>query len=530
MNCNSFGTAICGFCQAPLVEGEERECPVGEVKLPPISPAEAAAIAPGVDDQTLLGNYVASALEAIGVPPCHACKERRDWLNKAHLWLREKFGVKRNERLAPYSLDDVTIIVTSFLRFDCLRRFLTSARFYYPGVKIIVADQSGDAVQGNDDAAFCHKMPGVKWLDLPFDCGLSASRNAAVLATETSLVFVSDDDEIFSDESRIEALLDVLNSDPTIELISGLLRQDGRGFKADTACSWSADLYLTGGTLHAESPNRPWRQAAGATWYRPCDRFLNIFLCRRQLLLDHPWNERHKISGEHLDHVLKLKTAGKQAAYTPGFVLGENKKTTADYSPFRKRGQEAAAHADWGIKRKTGEQRIRPERGVTKRDTIIPQIELPCVVLLTAGNTGSTQCAGLLSLFGWHLPDNDDRFNEPTTVRAANDAISDADCAAILDSLPKPWLIKDPRFCNTLERWMPALTKFKPTLLWLQRDYARTCDSWKRRNQRTEVLDSRLTNAQRHYDYWPWAKAIVKFEDVTAWAKAFSPERAMQIA
>src|SRR6476469_4231182 len=49
-----------------------------------------------------------------------------------------------------YTLADLTILVTSFRRFDCLKRFLTSCRFYYPGVPIIVADQSGEFARGDD--------------------------------------------------------------------------------------------------------------------------------------------------------------------------------------------------------------------------------------------------------------------------------------------------------------------------------------------------------------------------------------------
>ena len=36
----------------------------------------------------LAGDVVAALTKAIGIPPCGGCEQRRQWLNKAHLWLR----------------------------------------------------------------------------------------------------------------------------------------------------------------------------------------------------------------------------------------------------------------------------------------------------------------------------------------------------------------------------------------------------------------------------------------------------------
>lgn len=39
-------------------------------------------------DQTLIGNRIAALTKAIGIPHCGGCESRRQWLNKAHEWLR----------------------------------------------------------------------------------------------------------------------------------------------------------------------------------------------------------------------------------------------------------------------------------------------------------------------------------------------------------------------------------------------------------------------------------------------------------
>jgi len=430
-------------------------------------------------------------------------------------------------RTAPYSLADITIIVSSFLRFDCLRRFLTSVRYYYPGLPVIVAEQSGKTASGNADAEFCRAMPGVTWLDLPYDCGLSAARNAAVRAAKTGLVFVADDDEVFSEETRLESLLDVLNSEPEIGLVAGLIRQGSRGHKGDTAGGWQADLSLNEGVLAASPLASPWQQTPAGTWYRRTDRYINVFLASRQLLLDHPWSEKHKISGEHLDHVLRLKTAGVKVAYTPECIIGEAPSANYDYLAFRRRGKEASCHADFAVRERTGEWRFQPEPGIRKRASESPTAEPPCIVLLTVGHTGSTVVAGLFGVLGWHLPDNDPEYNEPRATREANVAIlrgENVDCQRLIAGLPRPWLIKDPRLSLTLEHWLPALAGIKPMLVWLERDEAAVRASWQRRGEPLELLAKRQQSAETAFEYWPWAKQRIDFESVGRWISRFKGE------
>ena len=42
----------------------------------------------GDADETLLGNRIAALTTALGFPPCGGCGQRREWLNRAHQWLR----------------------------------------------------------------------------------------------------------------------------------------------------------------------------------------------------------------------------------------------------------------------------------------------------------------------------------------------------------------------------------------------------------------------------------------------------------
>lgn len=55
----------------------------------PITQQEAASLFPG-EDPTLIGNRVKALTNAIGIPTCGGCEVRRQWMNKAHAWVREQ--------------------------------------------------------------------------------------------------------------------------------------------------------------------------------------------------------------------------------------------------------------------------------------------------------------------------------------------------------------------------------------------------------------------------------------------------------
>src|SRR6185369_5332733 len=123
--------------------------------------------------------------------------------------------------------------------------------------------------------------------------------------------------------------------------------------------------------------------------------------------------------------------------------------------------------------------------------------------------------AELLSRFGWLIPACDAEYKEPKSIRNANRALMrrrPVDCERVVDGLPRPWVLKDPRFCETLEIWLSAFAKVKPLLLWLERDEAAVTRSWTRRNEDTHLLISRLSAASKHFEYWPWAKMRIQFE------------------
>ncbi|KAJ8403951.1 hypothetical protein AAFF_G00343010 [Aldrovandia affinis] len=110
----------------------------------------------------------------------------------------------------------VTIATKTFLRYDKLQDLIDSIRRYYPTVTIVIADDSEHPkpVTG----------PYIEHYIMPFGKGWFAGRNLAVSQVTTKYVLWVDDDFIFTGGTKLEKLVDVLES-TTLDLVGGAVRE-----------------------------------------------------------------------------------------------------------------------------------------------------------------------------------------------------------------------------------------------------------------------------------------------------------------
>ncbi|MFC7489201.1 MULTISPECIES: glycosyltransferase family 2 protein [unclassified Knoellia] len=146
----------------------------------------------------------------------------------------------------------VTMTVKTFERPAVLARCLASARTVFDG-RIVVADDSRVPVSDLGDDI--HVIP------LPFNSGVPAGRNAALDAVETELVFVTDDDVVFTAASDIVAAMNFLDDHAEVDLVA-LARVDLPRWRvvaagAEALFPGAAAPLLPFGTLIGELPVVP---------------------------------------------------------------------------------------------------------------------------------------------------------------------------------------------------------------------------------------------------------------------------------
>ncbi|HUG92884.1 MAG TPA: glycosyltransferase [Planctomycetaceae bacterium] len=400
-------------------------------------------------------------------------------------------------------LSRVTFGITAFERPRLLEQLVASILARYPGARIMVADN------GRRKA----RLPArVKALDLPFDSGLSRARNALVENLETEFLLLLEEDFLFTDETRIESLFEVLRHDDEVGVAGGALRgPTGR------VVAYSMDLESFRRTLFVRETAHRVRVTPSGTPYRLCDMIWNFALFRREMLHQHRWDERLKL-GEHTPYYHQVKLTGRwRVACCPSVVCSHlSGGRSGEYTRHRQRARKffESYLRDQGF---DSYQRL-PQIGYVDE-----LLDKPSVVVLGVGHSGTSILAKMLHSAGWEPADADQEFGESVRVRELNEQILTSGrlhrqpARRLLDSFPEPWAVKDPRFVATLRHWLPHFADLRrpPLLMRIVREPQHVAPSYLRRGFRgdlRQMLDLSFRLCREQYDLWPWQKLTLDYE------------------
>ncbi|XP_019635897.1 PREDICTED: beta-1,4 N-acetylgalactosaminyltransferase 1-like [Branchiostoma belcheri] len=111
----------------------------------------------------------------------------------------------------------VSVVTKTFLRYKLLRQMIDSVRQFYPTVTVIIADDSEhpEKVDG----------PNIEHYTMPFKKGWFAGRNLAVSQVTTPYLLWVDDDFIFTPETRIDLLLQVIEN-TNLDIVGGVVYEE----------------------------------------------------------------------------------------------------------------------------------------------------------------------------------------------------------------------------------------------------------------------------------------------------------------
>lgn len=175
-------------------------------------------------------------------------------------------------------IKNLTICIKTLERPEELDKCLKSIRKYYPKVRIIVADDS--------------RAPSVNSLAdeyyfLEHDVGVSAGRNFLIDKVDTKYCMFIDDDTLFTNESRIERALDILDDNKEINMVAGTIK--GTTFHG---------LLEKRGEIMIRHMRKHRRIINGHKIY---DFDIQIFIARTETMVENKWNENLK-TVEHTEY------------------------------------------------------------------------------------------------------------------------------------------------------------------------------------------------------------------------------------
>ena len=248
-------------------------------------------------------------------------------------------------------LDNITILIKTFERQDCLRRLLRSIvqrGYIFP---VLVADDSlkpyRDAVVAEFGGLVTH------YLVLPFDVGLSAGRNAMLPLVHTPYLLLCDDDFVFDERTDLAHMQRLLEGSG-MDLLGGVYYDRApfswRDLMSATARLDGLRLLTLAGFEVPRKLHFNFARAGPQNWrtveveYTPpvvrCDLASNFFLARTGPLRDvvGGWDASLKLA-EHRSFFLAAKRHGLRVGHTEEVGVVHVREMPGEYWEYRRRGE-----------------------------------------------------------------------------------------------------------------------------------------------------------------------------------------------
>jgi GT2 family glycosyltransferase len=230
-------------------------------------------------------------------------------MNKDEFPVGSPYDQLRNDigYVKPY-LGDVTAVIKTLLRDKSLFRCVQTLKDNYPSMHIIVVDDGKCSKEKGDKL----KAMGVdKYIELPWNRGLSAGRNALLDACETPYMLLCDDDFTFTKDSHVERLRQLMD---VADIAAGLVYnakaytfsagESGKGW--DT---FGGNFYFHEGKLYLKDFSGAIQKHRNIR-YEQADLVLNFFVGKVKALKHVRWDETIGQAYEHQDFFLRAKDLG----------------------------------------------------------------------------------------------------------------------------------------------------------------------------------------------------------------------------
>ncbi|XP_059182129.1 beta-1,4 N-acetylgalactosaminyltransferase 2-like [Centropristis striata] len=138
----------------------------------------------------------------------------------------------------------VTITTKTFLRYTQLKALLSSIRRFYSNIKVIIADDSFEPEHMTGEHIEQYFMPPAQ--------GWFAGRNLAVSQVTTKYFLWLDDDFVFTEKTKIEKLVEVMEAVPELDMVGGTVQGNQFYF----SILYEEGEEMEGGCLHRKSKKK----------------------------------------------------------------------------------------------------------------------------------------------------------------------------------------------------------------------------------------------------------------------------------
>lgn len=257
----------------------------------------------------------------------------------------------RCEKFTNYSFleNNVTICVKTLYRKNLINQFLIDIKKKLPNINVIVVDDSDDEYK-KYNREIVKKFKNTKYIPLPYDSGLSYSRNEAVKNVKTKYTIITDDSRNIDNIDILSNILNIMEQNPEFSLICGYCKS--RGEYAGMFTHKFKDIFVnnkkkSNKTEIKNSIKRGDNISVKIKYIPPKNLEkiyenklklykthigINCFIARTNILKNNPWNNKLKLQ-EHKHFFFDLFLNNIQVLYCNDFKF-------IQYNKFRKYDKE----------------------------------------------------------------------------------------------------------------------------------------------------------------------------------------------
>jgi glycosyltransferase involved in cell wall biosynthesis len=243
----------------------------------------------------------------------------KDWKNPNPEWDTYHAPCKDD------SYREIAIIIPTFMRDNKLKILIDSIKqhFHPDWYRLYIADQGLFSLEKEKYYQEL-KKEGHFYTFLPFNCGLSYSRNYLVNKSSEPYILIVDDDFVMTSQTRLDYFIDILNSDAQIGIVGGdLLNRNPYNYHLCLDKVNNKIYYIrlkTKESLTTKTVIRPMIS------FDYCDIVLNFALFKREIFTDIKWDNNLKLA-EHSDMYLRLKRLKKWKVAHTSCVKADHQNT-----------------------------------------------------------------------------------------------------------------------------------------------------------------------------------------------------------
>lgn len=239
-------------------------------------------------------------------------------------------------------MDEVTIIIKTLDRCDCLINLLDSIFKKYPKIRVLVGDDS--EISSKEKILSKFNQYNLQYYNLEKDCGLSAGRNFLLNKIQTRYFVLADDDFVFDQKTNLERAVQILE-EKKLDIIGGYIRNYKivksnwdrlfvliqKILKYELPTNYIGTLKMEGNTFYADYTVHSFPEFAET------DLVLNFFLAKTERIKEiHGWDPKLKLQ-EHTEFFYRVKLNNLKVGFTNELSVQHHPVKLKKYSEKRNR-------------------------------------------------------------------------------------------------------------------------------------------------------------------------------------------------